>query len=51
VAFAEGILTLANDPVRCRQMGEAGVKRVAEELSWQKQAERLRAAYAYVLAK
>lgn len=51
VAFAEGILTLANDPARCKEMGEAGIKRVAEELSWQKQAERLRAAYAYVLSQ
>ena len=51
VAFAEGILTLAQDPDRSRTMGEAGIKRVTEELSWQKQAERLRAAYTYVLAQ
>lgn len=51
VAFAEGILTLVADPERSRTMGEAGVRRVAEELSWQKQAERLRAAYASVLGR
>lgn len=51
VAFAEGILALLRDPDRSRSMGEAGVRRVAEELSWQKQAERLRAAYTYVLSR
>jgi glycosyltransferase involved in cell wall biosynthesis len=49
-AFAEGILTLLRDPDRCRAMGEAGIRRVDAELSWQKQSERLRAAYAHVLS-
>ncbi len=50
-AFAEGILTLLHDPERSQRMGEAGVRRVTEELSWQKQAQRLRAAYTFVLSR
>jgi len=50
-AFADGILSLLNDPEGARRMGEAGIQRVDAELSWQKQSERLRAAYTHVFSR
>jgi glycosyltransferase involved in cell wall biosynthesis len=48
VAFAEGILTLLGDSARSRRMGEDAMARVANELSWERQAERLREAYLHL---
>jgi glycosyltransferase involved in cell wall biosynthesis len=48
VAFADGILKLLSDPMGARQMGELGVARVEDTLSWQKQSRNLLKAYEYV---
>jgi glycosyltransferase involved in cell wall biosynthesis len=48
-AFADGILRLLQDKELSCQMGELGRKRIYEELSWEKQAEKLQSAYEFVL--
>ena len=48
VAFAEGILTLLGDPARSRRMGDDAMARVADELSWERQSEKLRNAYLHL---
>jgi glycosyltransferase involved in cell wall biosynthesis len=50
-AFAEGMLTLFNDPALRQQLGEAGITRVSEMLSWQNQVRELQRAYEYVLGR
>jgi glycosyltransferase involved in cell wall biosynthesis len=47
-AFADGILTLLADTSLASQMGTFGIQRVKDELSWEKQAEKLLATYRYV---
>ena len=48
-AFADGIVTLLEDPAMATQMGTSGIQRVKDELSWEKQSEKLLATYRYVL--
>jgi glycosyltransferase involved in cell wall biosynthesis len=50
VAFADGIVTLLEDPVRCKKMGEAGRSRVDAALSWQLQTPHLLNAYQFVVS-
>lgn len=49
-ALAAHILLLANDPARCRRMGEAGRKLAAERYDWAKVAEGLESVYREVAA-
>jgi glycosyltransferase involved in cell wall biosynthesis len=48
-AFGQAIVDLLNDPQRCRTMGQAGMHRMATELSWKRSEEQLRAAYTRAL--
>ncbi len=49
--LAEAIRTLLEDPGRCRDMGEAGARRVQERFSWRRTAEETVALYEDVLAE
>lgn len=49
-AFADGIVQVLNDPEGSARMGEVGMARIDDELSWQKQAENLLDAYSFVLS-
>lgn len=49
-AFADGIVRILGDPVASERMGLVGMARVEEQLSWQKQSERLLDAYSSVLS-
>lgn len=49
--FADKLISLLDDPDRCREMGEYGRKRVETELSWDHQVDRLIAAYQRVAVK
>lgn len=44
-AFGQAIVDLLDDPERRRKMGEAGLRRIREEISWARSEEQLRAAY------
>jgi glycosyltransferase involved in cell wall biosynthesis len=46
MAFAKGIATLMDDPMRCRKMGKFGRERVERELQWSVTGQNLIAAYA-----
>jgi glycosyltransferase involved in cell wall biosynthesis len=48
-AFADGIIRLLTDPALASRMGTSGIQRVKDELSWEKQSERLLATYRFVL--
>jgi len=48
-ALAHGILSLLDDPVQRKTMGEAGARRMREVLNWDCSVEQLLAAYAKVL--
>lgn len=50
VAFADGIIQLLEDPIRCHRMAELGMARVDASLSWQKQSANLLNAYEFVLS-
>lgn len=50
VAFADGIVQLLGDPEGSERMGELAMARVEQELSWQRQSERLLDAYNFVLS-
>jgi glycosyltransferase involved in cell wall biosynthesis len=50
-AFAEGMLRLFKDPALCRRLGESGVQRVRDVLSWQNQIRELQHAYQFVLGR
>lgn len=50
-AFAEGILRLFKDPVLCRKLGESGMQRIRDVLSWQNQVRELERAYQFVLRR
>jgi len=47
--LAEAIATLLRDPERCREMGEAGARRVRERFSWRRMAEETLSLYEEVL--
>ena len=49
VLFAEAILSLMDDPERCRKMGEIGRHRIEEKYSWQRQKGNLASAYSAVM--
>lgn len=49
--FAERIVSLLDSPRLCREMGEAGRRRVAAEFSFQRKAERLLAIYEELAAR
>lgn len=49
-AFAEGIMQVLADPEGAERMGQVGVARVDEQLSWQKQSAHLLDAYSSVLS-
>ncbi len=49
-AFADGIVLVLGDPVASARMGQVGMARVEEQLSWQKQSEHLLDAYSSVLS-
>jgi len=51
VAFAEGMLRLFQSPGESRRLGEIGIRRVQESLSWQQQVKRLYEAYTFVLKR
>jgi glycosyltransferase involved in cell wall biosynthesis len=51
VAFADGILTLLEDPVGSKKMAEFGMARVEATLSWQKQSVSLLRAYQFVASR
>jgi glycosyltransferase involved in cell wall biosynthesis len=44
-AFGQAIVDLLEDPERRRRMGEAGLRRIREEIGWERSEERLLAAY------
>ena len=48
--LAEAIRSMLEDPERCREMGEAGARRIRERFSWQRTAEETLALYQEVLA-
>ncbi len=50
-AFAGGMLRLFTDPDEGRRLGEIGMQRVKDALSWQQQVKKLYEAYASVLAR
>lgn len=49
-AFADGIVAILGDPAASERMGQVGMARVEEQLSWQKQSEHLLDAYSSVLS-
>lgn len=50
-AFAEGMRTLFNDPALRQRLGEAGIKRIHDHLSWQNQIRELQRTYEFVLGR
>ena len=48
--LAEAIRTLLEDPKRCREMGEAGARRIRERFNWRRTAEETFALYQEVLS-
>jgi glycosyltransferase involved in cell wall biosynthesis len=48
--FAAKIIELVDDPVRCKAMGEYGIRRVQDELSWDHSRARLLEAYVHAFA-
>lgn len=48
-AFGDGILELIGDPAKRRTMGEEGMRRVEQRLSWQRQIGNLIEAYSFAL--
>jgi len=48
-AFGRAILDLLDHPEQRRAMGESGLRRIRDEIGWERSAERLLAAYRYAL--
>jgi len=48
-AFGQAILDLLANPEQRRRMGESGLRRIRDEIGWERSAEQLLATYRYVL--
>ena len=46
--FAEAIIRLLDNPMKREEMGKAGRRRIDERLNWDKQKDKLKAAYDYL---
>ena len=50
-ALAKAVVTLVQDPDRCREMGQAGARRIRERFSWRRTADETFALYEEVLER